>query len=250
MKRGNLLFVATVLGATAAFAGYGAADVKNSGLAGSASTYEATTADPDPSQPRVPASDCIEPACKITALALSPHAVRLTHAQWENTVRDLLRLPAAPGFSTSFPVDPAPSGEDFGRDSSNLVVATRALWQAYRDAAEALAKRVGDDPIAIDKLLPDAAKSGDTTTRVRAFVTDFLPRAYRRPVQGAEIDAMVAAGESAAASDTTSDPFLIRVRWILTAILEAPYFLRDAERGRRSGHAFYPPDDVVDQHRG
>lgn len=231
MKRRNLLLVAAVLGATAAE--YGAADVKNSRIAGSASTSEATgtTADPDPSRPHVPASDCIEPACKITALALSPHAVRLTHAQWENTVRDLLRLPAAPGFSTSFPVDPAPSGEDFGHDSSNLVVATRALWQAYRDAAEALAKRVVDDPIAIDKLLPDAAKSGDPTTRVRAFVTDFLPRAYRRPVQDAEIDAMVAAGESAAVSDTTSDPFLIRIRWILTAILEAPYFLYRVEGG-------------------
>ncbi len=233
MKRRNLLPVATVLGVAALFAGRSAADVANPGLAGPPSTTEATgtTTDSDPTRPHVAVNGCIEPACKITALPLSPHAVPLTHAQWENTVRDLLRLPAAPGFSTSFPADPAPSGEDFGRDSSNLVVATIALWQAYRSAAEVLAKQVVEDPVALDKILPDAAKSGDTATRVRAFATDFLPRAYRRPVTGAEIDEMVALGESAAASDTTSDPFLIRVRWILTAVLQAPYFLYRVEGG-------------------
>ena len=157
-------------------------------------------------------------------------------------MRDLLRLPVAPGFSTSFPVDPAPSGEDFGGDCSNLV-ATRALWQAYRDAAEALAKRMVADPRAIDRILPEAAKAGagDATMRARAFVNDFLPRAYRRPVLDAEVDAVVALGESAAGADTTSDPFLVRMRWILTAVLQSPYLLYRVEGGvtdrPREGHA-------------
>jgi hypothetical protein len=233
MKRQNLLLVATVLGGVAAFAGYSAAEVAYPVLAGPPSTHEATgtTLDSDPIRLHASTNDCIEPACQITTLPLSPHAVALTHAQWENTVRDLLRLPAAPGFSTSFPADPAPSGEGFGRDSSHLVVATTALWQAHRDAAEALAKRIVEDPVAVDKILPDPAKTGDTTTRVRAFVTDFLPRAYRRPVNGEEIDAMVALGERAAAADATSDPFLLRVRWILSAVLQAPYFLYRVEGG-------------------
>jgi hypothetical protein len=31
---------------------------------------------------------------------------RLTHQQWENTVRDLLRMPAVPGLSNSFVAEP------------------------------------------------------------------------------------------------------------------------------------------------
>ena len=146
-------------------------------------------------------------------------------------MRDLLRLPAAPGLSKSFPATPAASGADFGTDSSNLVVGTTGLWEAYRGAAEELAKRVVEDPVALARILPDAARQGDIGTRVRLFVTDFLPRAYRRPVEDAEIGAMVALGERAAASDTTSDPFLVRVRWILTAVLQTPYFLYRIEGG-------------------
>jgi Protein of unknown function (DUF1592)/Protein of unknown function (DUF1588)/Protein of unknown function (DUF1595)/Protein of unknown function (DUF1587) len=221
------LLVATVLGAGVAFTAYGASEVAYPEVDAPTSTDGATGVPSGPNRAgsHVRASDCIEPACKITALPPSPHAVLLTHAQWENTVRDLLRLPAGPGLSTRFPVDPAPSGEDFGRDSANLVVATRTLWRAYRDSAEALALRVVEDPVATDRILPDVARSGAAATRVRAFVADFLPRAYRRPVEDAEVEAMVALGDSAAASDTTSDPFLIRIRWILTAILQAPSFL-------------------------
>ncbi len=234
MKKHNLLLVAAVLGGTAALVRLSGANIKDPRLAGSPSTYGATDGEPATAPANsFPPTDCIEPACKVMALPRSPHAVRLTHAQWENTVRDLLHLQAAPGFSTSFPADPAPSGEEFGLDSANLVVATHAIWQAYRDAAEALALRMVEDPAAIDKILPAAAKTGrgDIHTRLRAFVSDFLPRAYRRPVQDAEIDALVALGEKAAAADTTSDPFLIRIRWMLTAILQAPSFLYRVEGG-------------------
>lgn len=233
MKRRNLLLTMTVLGASALLAGHAAAGVAYPGVGDSSQTKEEAGAasEPAPAGPHVAENDCIEPACKNTALPRSPHAVLLTRAQWENTVRDLLLLRPAPRFSTRFPDDPAPSGEDFGRDSSSLVVATRPLWQAYRDSAESLARRVVEDPVAIERILPDAAKTGDAIARLQAFVADFLPRAYRRPVTDAEIGAMVALGENAAASDTASDPFLVGVRWILTAILQAPHFLYRIESG-------------------
>src|SRR5205823_2947174 len=75
---------------------------------------------------------------------------------------------------------------------------------------------------------PTSAELGE---RVRLFVKDFLPRAYRRPVEDAEIRAMVALGHRAASSDTTSDPFLVRVRWIITAALQTPSFLYRIEGG-------------------
>jgi hypothetical protein len=165
----------------------------------------------------------------------SPHVVRLTHVQWENTVRDLLRLDAVTGLSSTFPADPTASGGDFGRDASTLVVGS-ILWHEYREAALAAASLVVDNAASLDKLLPPAAKAADAPlpTRIRAFVEDLLPRAFRRPASPAEIDAAVAEGDKAAFSDVTSDPFTVRVRWILTATLQSPYFLYRVEGGEGS----------------
>lgn len=163
--------------------------------------------------------------------ARASHAILLTHAQWENTVRDLLRLPTVPGLSGSFPGTPAPSGADFGVESSNLFVADSDAWEAYGAAAETLAKRVAEDPAALARILPDSARQGNVGTRVRLFVTEFLPRAYRRPVDDREIGAIVSLGERAAASTTTADPFPISVRWILAAVLQTPSFLYRIEAG-------------------
>lgn len=188
-----------------------------------------STASPDPSG----AGDCVEPACLNVPLPPSPHAVRLTHAQWENTVRDLLRLPAAPGLSVSFVADPAPPAGQFGRDGGSLVV-TNALWQDYQRAAEALADLVATDGAAMARVLPAAANAGDTAARVTAFVQDFLPRAYRRPVTAAEVAGVVAFASSVnpAASDTViTDEFVLRARWVIAAVLQSPHFLYRVEGG-------------------
>jgi len=162
----------------------------------------------------------------------SPHVLRLTHPQWENSVRDLLRLDAATGLSSTFPADPTSTGGDFGRDASTLVVGN-VLWHEYREAALAAASLVVDDAAALDKLLPASAKNAGAPvpTRIRAFIEDFLPRAFRRPVSAAEIGAAIAEGDKAAFSDVTSDPFTLRVRWIVTATLQSPYFLYRVEAG-------------------
>jgi Protein of unknown function (DUF1592)/Protein of unknown function (DUF1588)/Protein of unknown function (DUF1595)/Protein of unknown function (DUF1587) len=231
MTTRTLLLAATLVGGAVALATFSAVEVA-SGRARRPSVNTATTTRLNDSQRSYgQGNDCIEPACKNALLPVSSHAVLLTHAQWENTVRDLLRLPAAPGLSASFPAAPAASGADFGNDLSTLVVATTDQWQAYRGAAEVLAKRVVEDPIALARIVPAATGRGDIDSRVRLFVTDFLPRAYRRPVEDAEIDAMVRLGERAAASDARSDPFRVRVRWILTAALQTPSFLYRIEGG-------------------
>jgi hypothetical protein len=201
------------LAGSAAFAGCGAGDIADTSLPRpTAPSGPATT--PTPETP-VPTDPPLPP---------SAHVLRLTHPQWENSVRDLLRLDVAPGLSTGFLDDPSPAAAEFGLDSSTLAV-DPVLWVEYRDAAEAAAVRAVDDPVAFDRLLPDAAKVGDTDARVRAFVTEFLPRAYRRPVTPAEIDAAIAQGEKAVFSDITSDPVILRIRWIIAAALQSPYFL-------------------------
>lgn len=186
---------------------------------------------PGPSTSATDSDDCVQPTCRNVPLPLSAHAIRLTHAQWENTVRDLLHLAAAPGLSVSFPADPAPPGDRFGTAADSLLV-TSALWHEYQRAAEALAELVVTTPSTLDALLPTAAKSGDDVeARTSAFVEDFLPRAYRRPVTPAEVAAAVALGARAAASDATSEPFLLQVRWILAGVLQSASFLYRLEGG-------------------
>lgn len=133
-------------------------------------------------------------------------------------------LAALPGNSIDFPSDPASSPDRFGFELGDLIVTTQH-WAAYQKAAEALAALVAEDVASLDKLLPAAAKSGDTAARIEAFVKDFLPRAYRRPVTAKESADVIAAGELAASNASVGDPFTVRVKWILTAILQSPKFL-------------------------
>jgi len=191
--------------------------------------------------------DCVQPACQDFPLPKTPHAVRLTSPQWERTIKDLLKLDALPGNSVDFPSDPVPSADRFGEEAGDLIVTTQH-WAAYQKAAEALAALVTDDASALDKLLPAAAKSGDTATRVSAFVSDFLPRAYRRPVTAKEIADVVAVGEAAAANVSVGDPFLVRAKWILTAVLQSPkllYRISLGEEVAKDGRARLTPYEVA-----
>lgn len=191
--------------------------------------------------------DCIEPACQLFPLAATPHAVRLTSPQWERTIQDLLKLDAQPGNSVDFPSDPVASADRFGSEAGDLIVTTQH-WAAYQKAAEALATLVTDDATALAKILPVAAQSGDTAARVSAFVTAFLPRAYRRPVTAKEIADVIAAGEVAAANVSVGDPFTVRVKWILTAILQSPkllYRITLGEDAAKDGRARLLPHEIA-----
>src|SRR5689334_15145360 len=81
-----------------------------------------------------PEGDCIEPACQVFPLPTTAHLFRLSNAQWERTVQDLLKLDNAPGNSVAFPSDPV--AKEFGSEASALKV-NGAGWKQYRNAAEA-----------------------------------------------------------------------------------------------------------------
>src|SRR4051812_11040344 len=107
---------------------------------------------------------------------------RLSHLQWENTVRDLFYLQEAPGLSASFTGDPL--GGVFDNNESSLIV-TPGLWTDYQLAAEELATLVTGDPAKLAKLIPKDAPA-DPAGRARAFIVELGRRAYRRPLTPAE----------------------------------------------------------------
>jgi hypothetical protein len=155
----------------------------------------------------------------------SPRLARLTHAQWENTVRDLLRLPDRPGLSARFTVDSVRTR--FDNVADHLFV-DESGWSAYQDAAEELSRRVARDARALARLSGDTA-SGDLTARARRFVETVGRRAYRRPLEEAELARLSKLFLDGRTLTDVADPFAAGVEVTLQALLQSPHFLYRTE---------------------
>lgn len=148
------------------------------------------------------------------------HWVRLTHAQWEASVRDLLKLSAAPGLSSSFEGDP-PNGT-FSNNERALEV-NGNLWADYQRAAETLAAQVARNATARAQIAPGTDAAG--------FISNFGRRAYRRDLTPGEKSKYQALFDSAATAYETTDAFANGVELVLTAMLQSPHFVYRSELG-------------------
>jgi Protein of unknown function (DUF1592)/Protein of unknown function (DUF1588)/Protein of unknown function (DUF1587)/Protein of unknown function (DUF1595)/Protein of unknown function (DUF1585) len=148
---------------------------------------------------------------------------RLTHSQYNHTVRDLL------GDETA-PADQFPE-EDFVNGFRNQISAQDIpplLAEAYNNAAERLARNAflaGDDA---NHLLPCKPRSPDDAGCAAAFVRKFGARAFRRPLTAAEQQryAALLVKEGARTGD-----FLRGAQLVIEAMLQSPKFLFRLERG-------------------
>jgi hypothetical protein len=147
---------------------------------------------------------------------------RLTHSQFNNTVRDLL------GDLTR-PADQFPP-EDYLHGFTNQVEGQSVppiLAEAYTLAAEKLAAnafRRGDG----QKLIPcKPASSGDSACRDR-FIREFGLKAFRRPLTRKEVEGYAALFTRGA---TEKDDFIGGARVVVEAMLQSPIFLFHLEDG-------------------
>lgn len=155
----------------------------------------------------------------------SPRVVRLSHVQWENTVRDLLQLDAPSGLSSSFPVQAHSAGYMFDNPADALQV-DQALSGAYANAASSLAQLATSSSERLARIVPPGS---DEATRGRAFVESFGERAFRRPLSEEEIGAyleLLDAGRSAYDDITGFDA---GVRLVIEGMLQSPNFLYRTE---------------------
>ena len=180
-----------------------------------------------PSPPGSPPPAAARPA---PAAVPTTRFARLSHRQWENTVRDLLRLPEVPGLSGKFSSD---SVDTFANNGEVLVV-SESLRADYQTAAEALASRVARDPAALARLLPANAPA-ELKARAAAFIRDFGRRAYRRPLDAPEVAAYTALFDQGPALVPGLDPFAAGAQVVLEAMLQAPSFLYRTELGAGAG---------------
>jgi hypothetical protein len=186
--------------------------------------------DEGPAGPRNgPGSAALEGAAPMTRVP------RLTHAQWENTVRDLFHLDGPPPGRAQLREDARRGGFLFDTDVARFEV-DEALWQGYERAALALAEQVVSDPDLLSQIVPP--DTGDVRARGERFVREFGLRAHRRPLGDDEVAEYMVLFEAADALDPDRGPFESGVRLLLEGFLQSPYFLyrfewsEDAQNGQ------------------
>lgn len=140
--------------------------------------------------------------------------VRLTHGEWEASVRDVLLLPAVTGLSTGFIPDP-PEGH-FDNNEKALYV-TDTLWLDYQRTAESVAESVAGDAAALARL----GSAGDAA----GFINTVGRRAFRRALTPEETAAYQALWNSGATYFASGDAFKDGAQVFIEALLQSPHFL-------------------------
>jgi len=185
--------------------------------------------------PGASAPVCGRSVCGATGeLAAATAFPRLTHAQWENSVRDLLRLQAPPNLSDSFEPDTRIS---FFDNNVRALRVSSDLWGDYQGAAETLADEVTADAAVLDGLLPNDLPV-DGAERARAVIRDVGRRAYRRALSDEEVEAHLSIFDQGTTHFPEMDAFDAGVRILLEAFLQSPHFIYRVELGQgQSGDA-------------
>lgn len=141
--------------------------------------------------------------------------VRLTHEQWEKSVRDLLKLPQEPGLASTFFPDPK-GGALFSNNEEGLYV-TDTLASDYERAAQTVADNVTKDSTALARL--GNANNPD------AFIQELGTKAHKRPLTTEEVAEYRALWNLAPELLPDMSPFAGGARIFLEALLQSPYFV-------------------------
>lgn len=145
---------------------------------------------------------------------------RLTNTEYRNTVQDLLGVSEAEVGSLT--LVPDVSGGFFA-SNADVQSLSAAHLDAYDVAARKLASMVMSSATRRNKVV-GCDVVAQRTTCMRSFITSFGKRAYRRPLQPAEVDTLLAL--ESAESDAVEGLTLV-----VRALLQAPHFLFRPETG-------------------
>ncbi len=172
--------------------------------------------------------DTPDARCEDEPLAPLPNLVRLTHRQYDNTIRDLVGLDDAP--SDVFLPDAKIGGFD---NNAELLAVGDRLARDYRRSAEDIAGELVADPALFDALVPcDAADPGCPAE----LVATFGRRAFRRPLTDGEQARYVALFAAADGLYESGTAFEQGVRVVVESMLQSPNVLYRVELSS-------PPDD-------
>jgi hypothetical protein len=160
------------------------------------------------------------PGVALNGTPVRSRMVRLTHAQWEHSVRDVLQLDQDPGISISFTGDP-PNGS-FANNERALTV-TPNLRLDYQRAAEELSQRVARDPAALARIFPGADGA--------EFIASFGRRLYRRDLTADEQARYRALFDLAPSLFESGDARADGAQLVIETMLQSPHFIYRTELG-------------------
>jgi hypothetical protein len=147
---------------------------------------------------------------------VGPH--RLNNLEYDNTIRDLLGVTSS--ARATFISD---EKSDFDNNADALAI-NDARYEQYYDAAAAIAAQAFADPVAKAKILTctqaETAPADGACTR--DIIAKFGRRAWRRPLEAAEVDRLVKVAADARASTAT---FQESIQQLVTVMLAVPQFL-------------------------
>jgi Protein of unknown function (DUF1592)/Protein of unknown function (DUF1588)/Protein of unknown function (DUF1587)/Protein of unknown function (DUF1595)/Protein of unknown function (DUF1585) len=154
-----------------------------------------------------------------TAAATDPGRVtlhRLNRAEYNNTVADLFGTSLRP--ADAFPADDP--GGDFDNIADVLSLSPLHL-SMYQTAAQTLLDEALSNPAERARLVTcDLTAPG--TACARSILGAFMPRAWRRPVDGSDVDTHMAVVTTGIAQGLTTEAAL---ELALTAVLMSPHFV-------------------------
>lgn len=143
-------------------------------------------------------------------------AHRLNRVEYTNTVRDLLGTSRSP--ADDFPIDDRGGGFD---NVADVLTLSPLHLDDYRSAAIALIDEAMSVAAQRSRLVTcDLAKQGATCART--ILASFVPRAWRRPVTDAELDALMAPVTLATGQGDTAE---VGLKLSLQAVLLSPHFV-------------------------
>ncbi|MBM4344421.1 MAG: DUF1592 domain-containing protein [Deltaproteobacteria bacterium] len=172
------------------------------------------------------------PAAVPAKLRPAPAAMpRLTRAQYDNTVRDVLgddlALPAT--------LEPDVAFEHLLTVGSAVAKVSPRGVELYEEAARSLAAQLAGKPERLAKLLPCKPTGPQDAVCLGQFVAHVGNRLWRRALSAGEVAAVAATATKAAAALGSFDK---AAEYALVALLQAPGFLYRTEHGEADpGHA-------------
>jgi hypothetical protein len=154
----------------------------------------------------------VDPTACVPGIPATSQLTRLTHAQYDNTIRDLLGITNQPSAML------APDGPGS--------VDQRA-WDGYQSAASTIAPAVVASSALLGKILT-CTPSGDGSACAQQFIQSFGKLAFRRPPTADEVSRFMALYTNRA-SITATGAFNEAIQVILQAFLVSPSFLARSE---------------------
>ncbi len=154
---------------------------------------------------------------------------RLTRFEYNNTVRDLLGDDTRP--ANVFPSEELANG--FGNDANAQPVSS-FLAEKYNTVAEDVALRATETPEKLGVLATCAAEITETTDAgteagcAEELLETLATRAYRRPLEAGELEALLELREAMRAEGAD---FPTSIAAVIEAMLQSPDFLYRVERG-------------------